>query len=186
MPRNNRHIEQHEKKRDIINAASELFTANGFDATSMAAIAKQAGITPNTIYWYFANKDEVLIAVLNEVTAAGLIAAASSSMKSPKDRILEMISFIERPGSLMSTVHARIALSEAVSAWHDRFHAMIEQIIIVESLRLGIPRDKAESYARLLVYVIEGLISHPLQSGDRERVIGEMLTLVGIETAPPT
>lgn len=181
MPRNNRHIEQSHKKREIVSAASDLFTQQGFEATSMSAIAKKAGITPNTIYWYFANKDDVLIAVLNDVLATGLVMVAASGTKPPKQRILDMINFIERPGSLMSTVHARITQSESVNTWHNQFHSMLENMLVLEMGQFGIIKEKAASYASLLIYVIEGLISHPLQNDDREKVIGDMLTLVGIE-----
>ena len=35
----------------------------------MGRLAIAAGIAANTIYWYFADKDDVLVAVLNDVMA---------------------------------------------------------------------------------------------------------------------
>lgn len=35
----------------------------------MSRLAKQAGVAANTVYWYFEDKDDVLLAVLNAVMA---------------------------------------------------------------------------------------------------------------------
>jgi AcrR family transcriptional regulator len=43
-------------------AALARFVRDGFDATSIADIAADAGVTTRTFYRYFANKDEVLFA----------------------------------------------------------------------------------------------------------------------------
>jgi AcrR family transcriptional regulator len=43
-------------------AALARFVRDGFDATSVADIAADAGVTTRTFYRYFANKDEVLFA----------------------------------------------------------------------------------------------------------------------------
>ena len=42
-----------------------LFKEQGYEKTSMSSVAKAAGVAANTIYWYYANKDDLLIAVLN-------------------------------------------------------------------------------------------------------------------------
>lgn len=43
----------------ILAAATELFLARGFQATSMDAVAKDAGVSKQTVYGHFANKDEL-------------------------------------------------------------------------------------------------------------------------------
>ena len=63
MPRN-RHDRTRQAKRDeILAAASSLFLAQGYDGASMGKIAAAAGLTPNTLYWYFSDKDELFVAV---------------------------------------------------------------------------------------------------------------------------
>lgn len=49
----------------ILEAAFPLFSKNGFDRTSMATIAKEAGISKGLIYHHFNSKEEVLVGVFD-------------------------------------------------------------------------------------------------------------------------
>ena len=72
MAKNKRHVDKEQKAEEIELAAMELFIDVGFDASSMSMIAKAANVAPNTLYWYFKNKDDLLIAVLNRLVNASM------------------------------------------------------------------------------------------------------------------
>jgi len=46
-----------EKNHAILNSAATLFLENGFDGTSMDAVAKDAGVSKQTVYSHFASKE---------------------------------------------------------------------------------------------------------------------------------
>lgn len=48
------------KKSAIFRSALQLVNEYGFERASVAKIARKAGVSPATIYTYFANKDDVL------------------------------------------------------------------------------------------------------------------------------
>jgi AcrR family transcriptional regulator len=48
---------------DLVDAADELFSANGFHATSVDAVADAAGYTKGAVYSNFASKEELFLAV---------------------------------------------------------------------------------------------------------------------------
>ena len=52
-------------RRDIIAAAHRLFERQGYAATTMAAIAAEAGVALKTVYLVFETKSGVLRAVWN-------------------------------------------------------------------------------------------------------------------------
>lgn len=55
-----------ELKRDnILNAASELFCEKGFSAISMDQVAKQAGVSKQTVYSHFGNKEDLFCAAIS-------------------------------------------------------------------------------------------------------------------------
>lgn len=48
------------KQEDILNAALELFTERGYDATTVPMIAEKATVGVGTIYRYFENKESLV------------------------------------------------------------------------------------------------------------------------------
>jgi TetR/AcrR family transcriptional repressor of nem operon len=63
-----------ENRRKILDAASRLFRAKGFDAVSVAEVMKAAGLTHGGFYGYFKSKDDLIAHALShalEAPAAG-------------------------------------------------------------------------------------------------------------------
>jgi AcrR family transcriptional regulator len=53
-----------ERKRQLVDRATELFAANGYDATSVADIVESLGVGKGVFYWYFSSKEEMLVEIL--------------------------------------------------------------------------------------------------------------------------
>jgi TetR/AcrR family acrAB operon transcriptional repressor len=51
----------------ILDAAEVLFLSNGVSRTSLAEIADSAGVTRGAIYWHFANKPDLFVALIERV-----------------------------------------------------------------------------------------------------------------------
>mgnify|MGYP001600735167 FL=1 len=58
--------EANAKRRQIIEGATQVFLAQGFDAASMNDIARAAGVSKGTLYVYFENKEELFEAIVEE------------------------------------------------------------------------------------------------------------------------
>jgi AcrR family transcriptional regulator len=61
-----------ERRREILEAATELFGKAGFEATTVNAIARKAGVAAGTVYLYYPSKEAILTA-LEEDFEAGLL-----------------------------------------------------------------------------------------------------------------
>lgn len=175
MARNKRHLDPKIKKEEIELVATALFKEKGYDNTSMAEIARSAGVAANTIYWYFENKDDVLIAVLNRVVSQAMAEVVALREQPLRTRVLKLIAQVESSGSLMTDVHSRVSHSPKVKAWHDQFHAMVEQLSVSELVNAGVDVEEAQLDAKLLIYVIEGLLAHPHKLQEREQIIDQAL-----------
>lgn len=55
------------RRKQILRAAETLMARNGFHATSMQTVAREAGVSVGLIYQYFEGKDDLLLAVLTGV-----------------------------------------------------------------------------------------------------------------------
>jgi len=59
--------QKQETNEKILAAALDLFVSRGFEGTTVDAIAEAAGVTKGAIYFHFATKDDVLLALLDQV-----------------------------------------------------------------------------------------------------------------------
>src|SRR5699024_11635152 len=55
------------KRLDILDAAREIFLREGFDLTSMEAIAVEAGVSKQTVYNHFDGKEDLFRAFVRTV-----------------------------------------------------------------------------------------------------------------------
>ena len=57
---------QDNRRQQLLDAAAELFSERGFHTASMREMARAAGMLPGSIYYHFASKEELLLAVYAE------------------------------------------------------------------------------------------------------------------------
>jgi AcrR family transcriptional regulator len=171
MPRNHRDVDREVKRDAIEQAAADLMLRHGYEATSMAAVADKAGVATNTVYWYFRNKDELLIAVLDRVVAEALERHTAARKKSPAQQMAWMLDEFDRAQHLVATVHTRAERSETLREWHERFHQLLEQVIVQQLMAHGMSRADAEMTATVNSYVMEGLLSHAVPRLRRDAVL---------------
>jgi AcrR family transcriptional regulator len=55
------------RRKQILDAATQVFAEKGFHRATIKDIARVAGIADGTIYTYFASKTEVLLGILNRL-----------------------------------------------------------------------------------------------------------------------
>lgn len=54
------------KRRQILDGARRVFLAQGFEGASMNEVARAAGVSKGTLYVYFANKERLFAAIVDE------------------------------------------------------------------------------------------------------------------------
>ena len=82
-----------DKRRAILKASARVFARNGFDRASTQEIAGEAGVSKALLYHYYANKEELLVAIIREhleelVTA---ISAADDVRLAPRARLRALV-----------------------------------------------------------------------------------------------
>lgn len=77
-----REKERQERREAILNAASRIVSTEGFDSLSMARIAETAELAKGTVYLYFRNRTDLLMALL-----ARDLKALSKLLRKKIDRI---------------------------------------------------------------------------------------------------
>jgi TetR/AcrR family transcriptional regulator len=102
--------EREQRKLAILAAAHKEFAANGVENTSMDRIAQAAELAKGTLYLYFKNRDEILLALVTNafMDVANNIERIVEQEKSPVEMLLECVEmfwrFANRDDVLMHSV----------------------------------------------------------------------------------
>ncbi len=81
------------KYQQIIEAAVKVIAENGYHASQVSKIAKEAGVADGTIYLYFKNKEDVLVSVFEEKMGQFIdkIAKATSEQSDAESKLRVLI-----------------------------------------------------------------------------------------------
>jgi TetR/AcrR family transcriptional repressor of uid operon len=151
----------------IIRAAAAVFEEHGYGGTSIATVATRAGVTKGALYFHFAAKEDLAMAVIGEQQA---IASAEGARVHALGRpALETMILIGRVFALQliehSVMRAGVRLMFEASAfghdvhqpyldWTSRFSEFARTAIQDGDLR---PDLDAEAFARLVVGAYTGV-----------------------------
>ncbi|APA99459.1 TetR/AcrR family transcriptional regulator [Nocardia seriolae] len=143
------------RRRQIIEAAFEVFTANGYEATAISEVAARAGIGQGTVYRYFGSKREILDHVIDlgieKVTDAmelhtvlGSAADVSGLMAEVRAAIERLYELLEREPRVL-----RLLVVEAGAIDPELAHRLLGLEAITASLIAGeLTRGMEEGWIR--------------------------------------
>lgn len=113
-------------RQQIINAAFELFAQIGYQKTSIAAIAKEAGVSKGLIYHYFESKEDVLIGIFEMLTELGDQIIDAGAEKSPKEHLKDVLNqvfqFIEHQTGLAKLMIGLSLQQDALETLREKVH----------------------------------------------------------------
>lgn len=170
MARNKRPQAADEKRDEIVAAARKLFVEGGFEGTSMSRLAGEAGVAANTIYWYFGDKDDVLVAVVSAVLADVLPQYDAIAEEPIAARVLWVVRRLTELSGLVTTVHARVPHSPAVAEWHAFFHGLTGSLFRAELQEVGVSADTVDAEVAIAVFTIEGLLMHTHEESEQRAI----------------
>jgi len=61
-----------DKRLNILTSATRIFARKGFEQTTVSEIAKDTGMAPSRIYFYFSGKEEILFAIIEDFLGASI------------------------------------------------------------------------------------------------------------------
>ena len=134
MPRKRR---PEERPREILEAALDLFSQNGFAATRLEDVAKRAGLSKAAIYLYFEDKSALLKGIIEAFVTSNIaqVQAVAASHQGPTAPLLREILLLL--GNRIQTTRLpdllKIVISEA------RAHPEVGRLYIENVLSKALP-----------------------------------------------
>jgi TetR/AcrR family fatty acid metabolism transcriptional regulator len=141
--------EKNSKYHQILEAAVRVFARQGFYQSTIAQIAKEAGVADGTIYLYFKNKDDILVQFFSYRTKQ-----VFESFREEVDRAQTSAD------KLRNLVRRHLAEFQ-----RDRDGAVVYQVETHQSSRL------AEDQIREMSQMYRDLISEIVEQGQQEGTI---------------
>jgi TetR/AcrR family transcriptional regulator, repressor for uid operon len=157
------------RRRAILVAASTCFVKQGFHSTAMKDICIAAGMSPGTLYHYFASKTDIIV---------GIIAADGEITRALLAPLADAADFLETLFAILDAIAADLTAEEL--ALHTEIAAEIlrqpalraaqlaldgeTQAMIADSLRTAQARQQIDRTlepqhtAKLVLAVIDGLL----------------------------
>jgi AcrR family transcriptional regulator len=114
VPSNRRDIPRADRINAILDVATRLFLDRGFSETTVADIARQAGVRNGTVHWYFASKDDLLAAVMLRAVQREYDRAIDTPDISARDRLIMFLTDLRPFRELKGSIRDRARVSEAV------------------------------------------------------------------------
>ena len=148
----------------IVASASELFAEHGYEATTLASIARGAGLGEGTIYHYFADKAAVFRAIFERDQSEWRM-AVSSQGDDPLDAIQALLGHLLRPAAdptsagLVVELLRRVREDESLAALvlsHDAaveadLAALLHRAQSADMIDPAMAPEEAAHWLRLLV-----------------------------------
>ena len=123
-------------KEKVIRAATKIFAKNGFDATSMREIAKNANLTKPMIYYHFKNKEDLYLYILeNSISILNRkVEEVTSECINPEETIRNVVriyvNFFKKEEDIFRIIHREIiSRSKYIGILIDKYFLNINRSI---------------------------------------------------------
>ena len=167
-----------ESKHKIMEAAFKLIAKNGYEATSIASIAKEAGVSKGLLYNYFSSKEELVKALVMGATEEADKLVNELMSPEPKITLKNIFQWFftemrERPDhwKLMTELTFKVEKFDFVHSIVSS--KMTEYVMFFEGLLSQLGYENPKSEARVISAILDGIGFHALMMMD-EYPLNEM------------
>jgi AcrR family transcriptional regulator len=166
-----RRLDVDERRAQLLEVGTELFTAHSFEELSMAQIAREAGISKALLYHYFPSKEEFFKAALAEGAAELAERTAPAETLPPLEQVRGSTqAFVEWIGErgpaymkLLQSVGAVPELRETMTAIRDVTSTRILDGLVVEAERTPAKRAAVRAW----LWFMDGVLVDWIEQRDR-------------------
>jgi AcrR family transcriptional regulator len=180
MPRTRPHLERDEKVDQLVDAAVRRLTDGGYQALSVADIARELGLAQNAIYWYFPSKDHLFVAALERIVDQTL--SKKPRAESVGKRILWFSDRLDELQSLRAAMTERARVSTVVAEFEREVYAGI-RMLLSGALSGSVAATDLDVTVDTVMSLVEGTLSQSVTRKRRAEIIAFGLErLAGITT----
>lgn len=169
-----------ETRQRILDIAVDLFIERGYAGTSVRDISERLGMTKGSLYYHFASKEDLLLALVRPLIAE-LDEFISEAADRPADRemIARLVTILDRHGVVLRSLMSDPSVLRGIAVKHS----MPQRLWALQRVLAGGSDESAAIRGRCAIAVINaGTIAphlkawRPDQAAQRERVVRRRLS----------
>lgn len=175
----------------LLQAAANVFCAHGYTATSTNAIAREASVSPGTLYQYFPNKEAIAIELgerlLHEMRTAHGQAFTPANLTLPLPELLDvvvdpMIEFNCENPVFLALMHGS-EVPGRIAEEHDALHANLLTSVrdVIAHFAPALSTEERARIADMTFAIFKGglgLVLAAPEGAERDATIAELKTVL--------
>jgi AcrR family transcriptional regulator len=169
MPRTRTEIDRDAKVDEILEAAERRLREGGFEALSVAAIARELGLAQNAIYWYFVSKDHLFVATLERMLRE-IAARKPARSVGEVERILWFTDQFQVFSHLRAAMNERARDSQVVAEFVAELDALLSRMLS-NALSGHVPERELRVAVETFRATVEGCFIKGLDTRARRKVL---------------
>lgn len=169
VPRTRPEKDREAKVDEVLDAAGRRLREGGYEALSVAAIARELGLSPNSIYWYFPSKDDLFVAAVRRILL-GILAAKPPGRRSLESRVIWFVERLDEVEPVRSALYERARQSDVVAEFAEELQAGL-RTMLGNALADEVAEPDRDLATEALLATIEGANVRRLSKEERRRVV---------------
>ena len=128
--------EQHKTRERIIAATARVLARNGYDATTLREISREAQVAPGLVHYYFGGKDQLLVEVLQ---------AAGRRFSQTMEQLVQHVPANRSLEAVLAQIHERVEQEPDVYRLrYESFSLGLHNALIEPKVREQLARRRKE------------------------------------------
>lgn len=144
-----------QKTRQILDAATAVLTQQGYAATTITQIAKEAGVSRGLLHYYFASKEDILVHIVRDsATKTATLVSAVFAQAESADSLVRAL--------LMSLRHLDTLAPELFNLFFECWAVARQSPAVADELRVVFDQFRAAFQDGLATAQTRGIIAPTL------------------------
>jgi len=169
VPKTRQAITRDEKVEEILAVADRRLREGGYEALSVAGIARELGLAQNAIYWYFPSKDHLFVATLERLLRE-IAARKPSRAVGEVERILWFTDQFQVFSDMRGAMNERARRSPVVANFVAELDALLSRMLS-NALRSHVSAKELPLAVETFRSTVEGTFVKGLDKRARRKVL---------------
>jgi AcrR family transcriptional regulator len=169
MPRKRLEHTRDEKVEEILTAAESRLREGGYEALSIAGIARDLGVAQNAVYWYFPSKDFLLVQTLRRMLDR-VVSTRPPAVSGLADQVLWFAEELQSLHRLRASLAERARTSPVLAGFANEITGGLRGML-TNALTGHVPEEELPLAVETFIATVDGAVLENRGPEERRRLL---------------